>query len=246
MSHPAELAARLEASTDAAAADDGEDRLTGYGVLGLPFLSGHVLALRCMPRSSFGPGYRSIWHRDAEGRWTFFQDQVERLACTRYHSCAVDRVVETPVQVSWEGAHRLHVVADGIDWSIQLRSSPTCGAVNLFASALPAGAWRSRAVLGTIGQIAGLALRVGRLRVSGGTANGQRFVAKPRRIWRVSRSVAVVEGLDLGAIGPLRDQAHLADFWIPQRGLFMVGDVHVRWPETAPNRETRLPAATAG
>jgi hypothetical protein len=36
------------------------DRFAGYAVIGLPFLSGHVLALRRFPASSLGPGYTSI------------------------------------------------------------------------------------------------------------------------------------------------------------------------------------------
>jgi hypothetical protein len=57
-----------------------EERFFGYGVIGLTFLSGHVLALRRFPASSIGPGYRSVWHRDPRGRWTFHQDQPAELA----------------------------------------------------------------------------------------------------------------------------------------------------------------------
>ena len=43
----------------------------GWGVFGLPFDSGHVLALRVFPESCFGP-YHTVWHRDraAAGRST--------------------------------------------------------------------------------------------------------------------------------------------------------------------------------
>ena len=37
-------------------------------------------------------------------------------------------------------------------------------------------------------------------------------------------AVAVVEGVDIGAPGPLNRQAHLRDFWIPQRDLLAFGD----------------------
>jgi hypothetical protein len=62
------------------------ERFLGYGIMGLPFRSGHVLGLRRFPASSIGPGYRSVWHRDPRGRWTFYQDQPAELACTRYFS----------------------------------------------------------------------------------------------------------------------------------------------------------------
>jgi hypothetical protein len=41
---------------------------TGYGVMSLPFASGHVLALRRFPASYIGPAYTSVWHRDPAGR----------------------------------------------------------------------------------------------------------------------------------------------------------------------------------
>jgi hypothetical protein len=46
--------------------------LSGYGVMGLPFGSGHVLGLRRWTASSVGEGFTSIWHRDPAGRWTFY------------------------------------------------------------------------------------------------------------------------------------------------------------------------------
>src|SRR4051794_27060033 len=41
----------------------GDERFAGYGVMGLPFDSGHVLAMRRFPASSVGPAYSSVWHR---------------------------------------------------------------------------------------------------------------------------------------------------------------------------------------
>ena len=37
-----------------------EERFAGYGVMGVPFSSGYVLALRHFPSSSVGPGYTSV------------------------------------------------------------------------------------------------------------------------------------------------------------------------------------------
>jgi len=44
------------------------DAFAGHGVIGLPFRSGHVLALRRFCASSLGPPYTSVWHRDPAGR----------------------------------------------------------------------------------------------------------------------------------------------------------------------------------
>lgn len=45
----------------------------GWGVFGLPFGSGHVLALRVFPENDFSP-YRAVWHRDPGGRWPIYVD----------------------------------------------------------------------------------------------------------------------------------------------------------------------------
>jgi hypothetical protein len=51
-------------------------------------------------------------------------------------------------------------------------------------------------------------------------------------------AAACVEGQELGGIGPLAEQAHLRDFYIPQRGIFAVGRVFVtRVPVEVPAAE---------
>ena len=58
----------VEALQDQPRLPDGDDeRFTGYGVMGMPFASGHYLALRDMVATSVGPAYRAIWHRDPDG-----------------------------------------------------------------------------------------------------------------------------------------------------------------------------------
>jgi hypothetical protein len=91
---PADIAADIERRSELP--PGSEERFFGYGVMGLPFRSGHVLALRRFPASSIGPGYRSVWHRDPHGRWTFYQDQPGELACTRYFGSASMRCVRGP------------------------------------------------------------------------------------------------------------------------------------------------------
>jgi hypothetical protein len=49
-------------------------------------------------------------------------------------------------------------------------------------------------------------------------------MANPRLMWFIPKSTAVVRGEDLGSVGPVPEQARLGDFWIPQRGIFAVGD----------------------
>jgi hypothetical protein len=60
----------------------------GWGLFGLPFDSGHVLALRVFPQSDFGP-YRRVWHRDPAGGWSIYVDGPRLdTACPRYYGAA--------------------------------------------------------------------------------------------------------------------------------------------------------------
>lgn len=223
MREPADIVADLERRPELP--PGAEERFFGYGVMGLAFRSGHVLALRRFPASPIGPGYRSVWHRDPGGRWTFYQDQPAELACTRYFGSADDDVHQRPIHIDWTGPRRLRIRAgDGeLDWTVQIGSTPVTRVFNRLAAVLPAPAWRSGPVLALMSRVAGTALRAGRVRLTGRAPNGQRFTANPRILWLVLDSTATVRGVDLGEIGPAPEQARLADFLLPQRGVFAVG-----------------------
>jgi hypothetical protein len=98
MSDPRDLAAEIEACPRMP--NGSEERFAGYGVMGLPFRSGHILALRRFPASSIGPGYRSVWHRDPNGRWTSFQDVAPVQACSRYFGPAVAEVAAATIDIA--------------------------------------------------------------------------------------------------------------------------------------------------
>ena len=223
MREPAAYADEIERDTTVPAGSG--ERFSGYGVMGLPFRSGHILGLRRMPASSIGPGYRAVWHRDPTGRWTFYQDQPAELACTRYFGAAVDEVREGPIEIAWTGPRSFEVSARGgeLAWTVELTSTPVTSALSRVASLLPERAWDSPSFLTVMSHAAGLALHAGRVRLTGRAPNGQRFVAKPLHLWVARASSARVHGGDLGAMGPAPEQAQLHDFAIPQRGVFVVG-----------------------
>jgi len=224
MVEPREAAGRVEVAAELPPGDD--ERFAGYGVMGQPFTSGHVLGLRRFPASSVGPGYTSVWHRRADGHWTFYQDAEPSQACTRYFGSDVNRTVRARVDIDWPGPRQLRVrVADGgLEWTADLAPTPVTRLMNTVGSAMPARWWRNPRVLALMSRMASTALRLGRVRLAGVSSNGQRFVANPRVMWRISDTRASVGGEDLGRPGPLGDQARLGDFWIPQRGMFVVGD----------------------
>ena len=89
MRQPAEVVDELERHPELP--PGAGERFYGYGVMGLPFESGHVLGLRRFSASPVGPGYRSVWHRDPRGRWTFYQDVDRELACSGMAGALPDR-----------------------------------------------------------------------------------------------------------------------------------------------------------
>jgi hypothetical protein len=205
------------------------ERVSGYGVMGLTFASGHVLGLRRWTASSVGERFTSVWHRDPSRHWTFYESTACEVACTRYFGADVERVQEGPIDIAWEGPNRLRVrTSDGaVDWDITTGTTTATRMMSLVGPMLPLSAWRSRPVLSAMGAVAGRLLGIGTVQLTGTTSNRQHFDANPLRIWYVTDSRAVVDGEDLGPVGPLDEQAHMADFYFPQRGIFAVGRVFI-------------------
>jgi hypothetical protein len=204
---------------------DGDDeRLTGYGIMGMPFASGHYLALRDMVASSLGPAYRALWHRDPAGRWTIHTTGAPELTCPRYFGSVTATASASRIDVSWPDEHTLDVVLDDVLlWRVELGGSPATRMMTAMGGALPAAGWNSNAVLAAMEPMARTMLRTGRVRLHGATPNGQRFKAAPLQIWRVVGGAARYGDEELGEPGPLDVQTRLGDFWLPQRGIFFVG-----------------------
>jgi hypothetical protein len=223
MATVAEAAAEAEAR--ATLPDGTEERFSGYGVMGLPFTSGHVLAMRRFPASSIGPGYTSIWHRDPSGAWTFWQDEPPELSCARYFGAALAEARHADIVLEWTGPStlRLAMPAEAFEWTTTFRPSPVTRVLNGVGSVFPERWWRTDRVLSVLGPVAGAALRAGHVGLNGVVPNGQRFKANPLKVWLVDESTASLHSVDLGPPGPLAEQARLGDFWIPQRGVFAVG-----------------------
>ena len=126
MTEPRELVDRLEQSAELPSGN--EERFAGYGVMGVPFASGDLLAMRRLPASSLGQGYTSVWHRDPQGRWTFYSDVPPQLACPRYFGSAVDEAVVREIEITWSSPRDFTVSIKedfGLDWHLSLALAPT-------------------------------------------------------------------------------------------------------------------------
>ncbi len=204
--------------------DGLDERFTGYGVMGLPFASGHYLALRAFAATSVGPPYQAVWHRSPRGRWEIFTTVAPELSCPRYFGSEAPGRRVPAIDVTWLDDWTLVVtMGDRLVWRLELGSTPATRTMSAMGGAMPDGAWNSAVVLGPMGPIAAAFLRAGRMRLHGVTPNGPLYKAAPQQVWCVVGGRALLDGADLGDIAPLSTQSHLADFWLPQKGIFFVG-----------------------
>jgi len=213
--------------------EGNSDRFAGYAVMGLPFVSGHVLALRRFPSSSLGPGYTSVWHRDPSGTWTFYSTVEAEQSCSKYFGSETEKNVHANIHIVWTASDTLQVVAEGspsLTWEITLTETPASRLMNFAARQLPHCCWQQHFMLRFMGVAARVMLGTGKMNLAGQTPNGHEFIATPKQVWLVKSSRAVVQGVDLGPAGPLSSQARLNDFLIPQRGLFATASAFMQSP----------------
>lgn len=224
MTEPREIVDALERSAELPGGDD--ERFVGYGVMGIPFVSGHMLCLRRFPTNSIGKGYTSVWHRNPDGEWIFIQDAPPQRACSRYFGSAVAESLTGEIKIAWESARDFSVTIEGdysLNWQVSLGHTAATQIANAMGQVIPGALWRNRTVLNMVGVVGGLFLGAGRLSLTGKVPNGQRFVSNPRKIWAIASSTAIWCGQDLGKIGAFPVQAKIGDLWLPQRGRFFVG-----------------------
>jgi hypothetical protein len=223
---PRAVAEAAEAAPSLPPGDD--ERISGYGVMGLSFASGDYLVLRCMTAASFGPGYRAVWHRGPAGDWTVYSTAEPQNSCERYIGAACSHPsVRTTIDVEWLDERTLHVRAgDVLDWTVAMHHTLVTRLFTLMGRVMPHRMWTTRSVLAMMAWMAAHLLGVGSVRLSGDMPNGQGFTAAPVRIWAVQDSRATLGGRDLGVPTPLPGQARIGDFWLPQQGVFMRGFSH--------------------
>jgi hypothetical protein len=208
------------------------ERFRGYGVLGSPFLSGHFLSFRRTTSSSLGSPFTSIWHRDPKGYWTMVVDTDPALSCPRYFGEAMDRILVKDIGLAWEGPNRLSLEIPelGLEWGLRFSSDVVTRALGWVGSVFPGAFWRVPWMRSMVSGVGGRALGVGHLSFSGRAPEGQKFFLVPKALFRVEATVAVVGGEDLGPMGPLSEQVRIGDLWLPNGGLFGIGEAGFRVP----------------
>ena len=142
-STPQQLIEHLEAAPALPAGS--AERMSGYGVMGLPFRPGHVLAMRRFTSSSIGPAYTSIWHRRPDGDWVFYTNVSPKQSCPRYFGADAFDAVETRIELEWTGPFGLRIGMPDVPftWDIHLGTTAATRFMNLMGQVLPDGAWHS-------------------------------------------------------------------------------------------------------
>ena len=230
---PRDAVRALEHSRRHGGAPGRGEHMAGYGLMGLTFDSGDVLAFRCFTASSIGPPYRSIWHRYPDGRWVIHTNVEPSRACPRYFGPALDAYDVDDIEISWNGPSEISIAASRsrLHLALRLAASPLTRLIGAASSAAPDAILQRRRA----GSVAGGILGAGSLSLAGRAPAGHQFIIRPRSLWRVAAAAAVIEGHDAGPVTVLSEQTALGEFLIPRRGLFATGRVtFTATPDAAP------------
>jgi hypothetical protein len=197
----------------------------GWGVMGLPFDTGHVLALRVFPENDFGP-YKSLWHREPGGNWSIHVDG-SRLdtACPRYYGAACTQTGFAHLELTWTGPATLQVTMDdpALEWTLTARSTTYLDLLNAMSAAMPTATWRPRALLRAREGIARM-FGVGAIELSGVMPSGHTGTLMPKQMYFIDESRAVLGGVDFGQPTHLAQCPTIGAVPLPARGMLAIGE----------------------
>ena len=222
----------------------GHEYVRGWGVFGLPFDSGHVLALRVFPQNSFAP-YVTVWHRDPAGRWSIYVDGPRSdIACPRYYGKACDHVGYAKIALTWTGPSTLRVTVDEpqLEWTVTASQSLTLRMLNAMAAPMPLWTWRPSWLL-KMREALARSLGMGRLELAGKMPSGHFGILMPQRMFYVDESRAILDGTDLGRPTRLTENPELGGVPLPARGVMAIGQA--MWSITDRDEYERTRAETA-
>jgi hypothetical protein len=202
----------------------GHEYVKGWGVFGLPFDSGHVLALRVFPQNDFAP-YRTLWHRDPAGRWSIYVDGPRLdTACPRYYGAACTTTGFASIEVTWTGpaSLRVRVETPSLDWKLTASEPTLLRFLNAIGARLPAWTWRPRVLLHARERLAH-SLGAGDLKLSGVMPSGHIGTLMPQRMYFIQESTATLDGTDLGQPTQSDVNPTIGAVPLPARGIVAIG-----------------------
>lgn len=217
----------------------------GWGVFGLPFDSGHILALRVFPENDFGP-YCTLWHRDPNERWSIYVDGPRLdTACPRYYGAACEHTGYAHLGLTWTGQATLRVTMDApsLDWTLTASSTPLLSTLNAISAALPVATWRPRSLVRARERLAS-ALGMGHMEMAGVMPSGHTGTLMPQRMYFIEDSRAVLDGVDLGRPARVQDNPKIGNVPLPARGVLAIGQAV--WQILDPVEYERTRSETTG
>lgn len=200
----------------------------GYGIMALPFASGHVLALREFPENDFAP-FRAVWHRTPDHMWSIYVDGPRHdTACPQYFRKAVAHVQTANIKLSWKDAKRLTIEMDqpALQWTVVMKTSPLIDLMNTVSASLPERVWRTPVVLRAMEKIGDLLFDVGAIKLSSRFPNGHFGILMPRRMFPIISSTAKLNGTYLGKPTRSKENPMIGNFKLPARPTFAVGSYY--------------------
>jgi hypothetical protein len=220
----------------------------GWGVFGLPFDSGHVLALRVFPENDFAP-YRTIWHRDPAGRWAIYADAPRLdIACPRYYGRACDRTAFAKIEIEWTGPSSLRVTMNdpSFEWVLTASDTRVLRTLNGISARLPLWTWRSTPLLRAREMLARRVLGMGDLRLSGTMPSGHVGTLMPQRMYLIENATAALDGNDLGRPTRAARNPRIGEIALPARGVLAVGQAAWAILEGEEYQRTRAESSRPG
>ncbi len=223
----------------------GHEYVKGWGVFGLPFDSGHVLALRVFPENDFSP-YTTVWHRDPEGSWSIHVDGPRfDTACPRYYGSACTHVDHAHIDIDWMGPASLRVTMDtpALEWTIAARQTAMLRVLNAAGPRLPLWTWRATGLVRARELLARRLLGLGDIRMSPTMPSGHVGILMPARMYVIDESTAVLDGKALGRPARVSPNPRIGGVALPARGVLTIGGAV--WEILDHNEYERTRAETA-
>ncbi|WP_158059583.1 hypothetical protein [Halorussus halophilus] len=207
----------------------------------LPFSTGHLLALRVWPQSSFGP-YVSVWHRPPGGEWSIYSDGPSLdTTCPRYWGPATEEAALANIDVTWTGPNELRVEMDDpqLVWTLSVSAPPLLERLNAVHASLPLWTWKPSLFVRTRELLAKQVFDIGDVRFSFRTASGHDTVIMPEEEYAIPDSDATLEGQSLGSPTQLRENPTIGDVPLPTHPCFVFGEAHMRIKNPGEFQRTR-------
>jgi len=219
----------------------GYEHFRGYGVMMLPFSSGHLLGLRVFPENDFAP-YHSVWHRDPDGNWSIYNDGPSlNTTCPRWWGPALEHNKLTKIDLMWTGPNDLKVEMKEpqLKWRMKMTDTSLLRWVNAANAAMPLWTWRLKPLVRLREWLAKQTLDMGDIRFAFTTPRGQEAVFITEQLFIIKSSEASWKGEDLGDPVRLEENPTIGDVPLPTRPIFVIGEAHGKIVDEEEYEKTR-------